>query len=290
VGPEGGFPLDSANEVLARLGVTHRPVGNDNEHEGPSDKTRELPETALTQVLTDALNFSLDPMLPIKRRLLFTETFAQFLTRPSPNALTQFALDLVNAEFKVTSENLVQCGQEYMGGVYDFTTLEVTIKNFEWLLNILLQNGVAKEAVESMVHQENDDFMTVLHYIFNPFFLLHPDMVGGRAPALQQFAEIVCSIFVEVAQGRILLTVDSRFTLIQEFSWLMLHMPDMGSARWNSTKMAITELIGNLPLLDQASMFENLQTHHESQSILDEAYNNWFHRVMHEHDAEMSDS
>ena len=84
-----------------------------------------------------------------------------------------------------------------------------------------------------MVHQDNDDFMTVFRYIFNHFLLPCPSAVGEGATvvwiwvlALQQFVEILCSIFVEVAQGRIFLTAHSRFTLIQEMSRLMLHMRD----------------------------------------------------------------
>ena len=277
--------------MLARLGVTRRPVvGDNNEHEGPSNEVRKLVEKALQQVLVGALHHNVDPTLTNKRKLLFTETFKQLLTRPSPNALTKFALDLINVELKAASANLVQCGHAYMRGIYHHTMLDFVVKNFDWLLNILLQNRVAKEAVESMLHHDNNDFLTVLHYIFNHFLLLRPDTVAGREPALQQFAGTLCSIFVEVAQGRILLTVDSRFTLIQEMSWLMLHMTDKGNARWASTKALFTELIGTLHLFDQASLFENLQTHHESQPILDKAYNNWFNRVMREHNAKMLDS
>jgi hypothetical protein len=147
VKPEGEFPLDSAHEVLARLGVTHRPVGNDNEHEGSSNEVRELPETALKHVFVDALNYSLDPTLTNKSKLLFTETFKQLFTRPSPNALTKFALDLVNNEFKAAFVTLVQRGQVYMRSVYDAPMYEGVVKNFDWLFNILLQNRVAKEAV-----------------------------------------------------------------------------------------------------------------------------------------------
>ena len=288
-GTEGGFPLDSANDVLARLGSTHRLVGDDNEHEGISNKAQELAETALKRVFVDAVDYLQDPTLANSRKLLFTETFKQLITRPLPNALTKFALDLINVELKSTSVDLVQCGQAYMRGAYDSMRLEFGVKKFDWLLNILLQNKVAKEAVEFIVH-DNEGLMTVLPYFYNPYLLLRPNMGLGRAKVLQQFAGTLCSIFVEVAQGRLLLTADSRLTLIQGLSWLMLHTFDQGDAQWTSAKMSITELTGNLPLVDQALLFENLETNLESQVILDEAYNNWFNRVMREYDPEMLDS
>jgi hypothetical protein len=294
VGPDGGFPLDSANEVLARLEVTHTPVSDDNKHEGSSNEVWELPETTLKQVLVDALEYTLDQTLTDKRKLSFAKTSKQLITRPSPDALTKFTLDLINVELKAASMNLVQCGQAYIqGGAYHPTKLEGVVKNFDWLLNILLQNKVAKEAVDPMIHQDNDDFMTLLHYIFNHFFPPNPCAFGGQtmliyvwALALQQLVETFCSIFVEVAQGQIFLIAHSRFTLIQELSWLMLHLRDKGSARWTSTKASITELIGSLPLLNQVSLFQNLHIHHEFQIILDEAYDNWCNRDMREHDAE----
>ena len=147
MGLEGDFSLDSANELLARLEVTHRPVVDDNEHEGFSDEVRESPETALKQVLVGALDYTLDPTFTNKTKLLFTKAFKQLLTRPSPNALTKFALDLVNVELKAASVNLVQYGQTHMQDTYDPITLEGVVKNFDWLLNILLQNKVSKEVV-----------------------------------------------------------------------------------------------------------------------------------------------
>ena len=101
----------------------------------------------------------------------------------------------------------MQCGQAHMQGAYDPITLEDVVKNFDWVLNILLQNRVAKEAVDSMIYQDNDDFMTVLHYIFNHFLQLRSSAVGGATIvwvwvlALQQFVETLCSIFVKIAQG-----------------------------------------------------------------------------------------
>jgi hypothetical protein len=100
--------------VSAQLEVTHTPVGDDNEHEGSSDEVRELPETALKQVLVDALNYTLDQMLTDKRKLSFANTFKQLLTRPLPDVLTKFALDLINIELKAASVNLMQCGQAYI--------------------------------------------------------------------------------------------------------------------------------------------------------------------------------
>jgi hypothetical protein len=159
---------------------------------------------------------------------------------------------------------------------------------------LVAQHFIAKQSgkkiVESMVHQDNDDFMTVLHCIFNHFFTPIPYPLGEGwvwALVLQQFVETLCSIFVKVAQGQILLTAHSRFTLIQELSRVMLHWCDKDSARWTSTKTSITELIGSLPLLDQAVMFQNLHTHHEFQVILDEAYDNWFKRVICKYDAKI---
>jgi len=85
---EGGSPLGSANEVLARLEVTHIPVDDDNEHEGSSDEVRELRETVLKQVLVGALDYTLDQTFTDKIKLSFVKTFTQLLTRPSLNALT----------------------------------------------------------------------------------------------------------------------------------------------------------------------------------------------------------
>lgn len=127
-----------------------------------------------------ALHHNVDPTLTNKRKLLFTETFKQLLTRPSPNALTKFALDLINIQLKAAFVKLMQCGQAHMRGAYDPITLEGVVKIFDWLLNILLQNRVAKEAVDSMIYQDNDDFMTVLHYIFNHFLQPRSSAVGGR--------------------------------------------------------------------------------------------------------------
>lgn len=89
--------------------------GCDNEHEGDSDnEAHELAELALEQVFVDAQNHDRDRRFTIARKLLFTKTFKQLITRPSPNALTKFALDLINDEFKSTSVNLAQCGQAFM--------------------------------------------------------------------------------------------------------------------------------------------------------------------------------
>jgi hypothetical protein len=107
---EGGFPLGPANKMLAWLEVTHIPVGDDNEHDGSSDEVRKLRKTALKQVLVGALIYTLDQTLADKIKLSFVKTFTQLLTRPSLDALTKFALDLINVEIKVASINLVQCG------------------------------------------------------------------------------------------------------------------------------------------------------------------------------------
>lgn len=70
---EGDFSLDSANELLARLEVTHKPVVDDNEHEGSSDEIQELSETALKQVLVGALDYVLDPTLTNKKTIIYKD-------------------------------------------------------------------------------------------------------------------------------------------------------------------------------------------------------------------------
>lgn len=135
-------------------------------------------------------------------------------------------------------------------------TVQNALKKFEWLLKILLKYKVAKEAVEFMVH-DSEKLMTALHYIFNPFFVLYPDIIAGWLTMLQQFVRTMCTTFVEVAQGRILLTVDSRFALIHSLSWLMSKRVDEGNAQWTLTKTSITELIGNLPLLIRLHLKKN---------------------------------
>ena len=245
---------------LGTVGDHPKIGGCDNEQEGDSDnKAQKLVESALKQVFVDALNHDRDLRFTIARKFLFTKTFKQLITRPSPNALTKLALDLVNNECKCTYLNLAQCGQAFMRRTWTCITVQNALKKFEWLLKILLKYEVTKEAVEFMVH-DSEDLMTTLHYIFNPFLVLYPDIIVGCLTILQQFVRTMCTIFVEVAQGQIFLTVDSRFALIHSLSWLMSKKIEKGSARWTLTKTTITELIGNLLLLDQAPFFLKICT------------------------------